>query len=75
MVNRSMPDNDCKHIPGVLPPDGDFVTCIEPSVDSPPRRETRSPRFGSLHLLGEQVETPPLPPGLGNRQISADKHM
>ena len=45
------------------------------SVDSPPRRENRSPRFGGLHLLGEQVETPPLPPGLGNRQISADKHM
>ena len=45
------------------------------SVDSPPRRENGSPRFGGLHLLGEQVETPPLPPGLGNRQISADKHM
>ena len=32
------------------------------SVDSPPRRENGSPRFGGLHLLGEQVETPPLTP-------------
>ena len=29
------------------------------SVDSPPHQENRSPRFGGLHLLGEQVETPP----------------
>ena len=32
------------------------------SVDSPPRRENGSPRFGGLHLLGERVETPRLPP-------------
>ena len=30
------------------------------SVDSRPRRENGSPGFDGFHLLGEQVETPPL---------------
>jgi len=40
------------------------------SVDSWPCCENRSPGFNSFHLLGEQVETPPLTITLEVCQIS-----
>ena len=47
------------NLPCSIWPDIEF---LHTSVDSPPRRENGSPRFGGLHLLRERVETPRLPP-------------